>query len=346
MSGKVGALMLKYILKRTVYILVLFLIITFIMYSLYNLIPSDPARSQMEPMRSTLKPEEYEAQYKQLRLELGLDDPIIWRYARWMGFVQDRFGNHNGILQGNFGYSNFFKKQVIDVIPEPMKFTVFMNIFVTIFALGITIPLGIQTAVKKDSPLDRTVQVFSVVGYSIPIHIIALVFIFLFAVALRWFPVMGMKTAGSNYTGWRAFWDAIRHITLPVIVLTFASLGSMTRYVRASMIDALSMDYVRTARAKGVREKVVIYSHAWRNALLPVITIIISWFLGIFGGSTITESTFSINGMGRLNIQALNNKDYELALAIQLFYIIVALFGRLLIDLSYGLVDPRVRITK
>lgn len=346
MPGKVGASMFRYILKRTVYIIVLFLIITFLMYSLYNLIPSDPARSQVEPMRASMKPAEYEALYKQVRLELGLDDPLPVRYARWMGFAPDRFGKFNGILQGNFGYSNFFKKPVIDVIPEPMKFTVFMNIFVTIFALGITIPLGIRTAVRKDSPLDRSVQVFSVVGYSIPIHIIALVFIFLFAVILRWFPVMGMKTAGSNYTGWKAFWDSIKHITLPVIVLTFASLGSMTRYVRASMIDALSMDYVRTARAKGVKEKVVIYSHAWRNALLPVITIIISWFLGIFGGSTITESTFSLNGMGRLNIQALNNKDYELALAIQLFYVVISLFGRLLIDLSYGLVDPRVRITK
>ncbi len=338
--------MLRYILRRLVYIVILFLIITFMMYALYNLIPSDPARAQLEGMRNTLKPAEYEALYKQTRLELGLDDPLPWRYARWMGMVPDRMGDYNGILQGNFGFSNFYKKPVIDVIPEPMKFTVFINIFVTVFALGITIPLGIRTAVKKDSALDRSVQVFSVLGYSIPIHIIALVFIFLFAVVLRWFPVMGMKTAGSSYTGWAAFKDSIYHITLPVIVLVFGSLGSMTRYVRSAMIDALSMDYVRTARAKGVREKVVIYSHAWRNALLPVITIIISWFLGIFGGSTITETTFSLNGMGRLNIQALNNKDYELALAIQLFYIVISLVGRLIIDLSYGLVDPRVRITK
>ncbi len=338
--------MLRYILKRTAYIIVLFLIISFLMYSLYNLIPSDPARSEVEPMRNMLKPAEYEALYKQTRLELGLDDPLPWRYARWMGFVPDRFGDFNGIVQGNFGYSNFFKKPVIDIIPEPMKFTVLINIFITIFALGITIPLGIKIAVKKDTTLDRSVQVFSVLGYSIPIHIIGLVFIFLFAVILRWFPVMGMKTPGSNFTGWAAVKDFIYHITLPVIVLVFASLGSMTRYVRSAMLDALSMDYVRTARAKGVREKVVIYSHAWRNALLPVITLIIGWFLGIFGGSTITESTFSLNGMGRLNIQSLTNKDYELALAIQLFYVSIALVGRLLTDLSYGFVDPRVRITK
>lgn len=338
--------MLRYILKRTVYIIVIFLILTFLMYALYNLIPADPARAEVEPMRQTLRPDDYDALYQKTRQEMGLDDPIIVRYARWMGLAPDRFGNMNGLLQGNFGYSNQYKKPVIDVIPAPMTFTVSMNIFVTLLALGITIPLGIRTAVKKDSLMDRSVQVMSVVGYSIPIHIIALVFIFVFAVILRWFPVMGMKTAGSNYTGLKAFTDFLYHISLPVIVLTFGSLGSMTRYVRASMIDALTMDYVRTARAKGVKEKVVIYSHAFRNALLPVITIIIGWFLGVFGGSIITETTFSLNGMGRLNIQALNNKDYELALAINLFYVTISLVGRLLIDLSYGLVDPRVRITK
>ena len=128
--------------------------------------------------------------------------------------------------------------------------------------------------------------------------------------------------------------------------MTFGSLGGMTRYVRASMIDALSMDHIRTARAKGVREKVVIYSHAWRNALLPVITLIISWFLGIFSGSVIIENTFNINGMGSLYIKALNNHDYELALAMQMFYTVVSLIGALITDLSYGLVDPRVRIDK
>lgn len=338
--------MLKYILKRTAYIVVIFLLLTFLMYVLYNLIPADPARAEVEPLRGSMKPEEFALLYQQTRYEMGLDDPILVRYARWMGFIANRKGNYNGLLQGNMGYSSFFKKPVVDVIPEPMKFTVSLNIFVTLLSLGITIPLGIQSAVKKDSLMDRTAQVVSVVGYSIPIQIVGLVFIFIFAVLLRWFPVMGMKTPGSNYTGWKAFTDFVFHISLPVLVLTFSSLGSMTRYVRAAMIDALSMDYIRTARAKGVREKVVIYSHAFRNALLPVITIIIGWFLGIFGGSIITESTFSLNGMGRLSIQSLNNKDYELALAIQLFYVAVALFGRLLIDLSYGLVDPRVRINK
>lgn len=343
--------MTRYVLKRIVYMIVVFLILSLLMYMLYNLIPTDPARAQLEPMRRTLKPAQYEEQYRQLRREMGLDDPLLKRYARWMGLIPDmrpglKYGQHNGLLQGNFGYSSLFKQDVRDVITEPMKNTVFINIFATILALGITIPLGIKTAVKRNSRLDKGVQVFSIVGYSIPIFIISLVFIYFLAVLFRIFPVMGMKTPGSNYTGIKAFFDKLYYISLPLIVMTFASLGGMTRYVRVSMIDALSMDYIRTARAKGVREKVVIYSHAWRNALLPVITIIIGWFLGIFGGSIVVESTFSLNGTGRLYIQGLLNNDYELALAMQMFYTIISLVGTLLTDLSYGLIDPRVRVNK
>ena len=251
-----------------------------------------------------------------------------------------------GLLEGNLSYSIYFKKNVIECISEPIQTTIFINIFATILALGITIPLGIFCAVHKGSKFDNGVQVFTIIGYSIPVYIIALVFIFLFAVVWRIFPVSGMKTPGSNYTGLRAVVDQLYYFALPLIVMTFGSLGGMTRYVRASMIDALSMDHIRTARAKGVREKVVIYSHAWRNALLPVITLIISWFLGIFSGSVIIENTFSINGMGALYIKALNNHDYELALAMQMFYTVVSLIGALITDLSYGLVDPRVRIDK
>lgn len=325
---------------------IVFFLISFFMYSLYNLIPTDPARAELEPMRKELKPDAYEQQYKELRARLGLDDPIVVRYARWMGFTKDKDGQFNGLLQGNFGYSNQYKKSVRSVIKEPMIYTIFINIFSTILALGITIPLGIKTAVKKNGLFDKTVQVFSIVGYSIPIYIIALILIYLLAVLFRIFPVGGMMTPGSKYTGFKWFTDRMYYLCLPLITMTLASLGGMTRYVRAAMIDALSMDYIRTARAKGVHEKVVIYRHAWRNALLPVITVVIGWFLGIFSGSVIIESTFGLNGMGKLYITGLTTNDYELVLAMQMFYTIVSLVGVLIIDLSYGLVDPRVRIDK
>ncbi len=337
----------KYILKRCGYIVVVFLILSFLMYSLYNLIPTDPARQELEPMRKSLKGDEYQVMYQQLRKQMGLDDPLVVRYLRWMGLWKDTDGSFNGVLEGNFGYSNLYKRDVVEVIKTPMGNTIFINIFSTLASLGITIPLGIYCAVHKGKRFDSATQVVTMLGYSIPIYIIALIFMYLFCVLWRVFPIMGTKTPGMEYTsGWQEFVDMLYHIALPVIVMTFGSLGGMTRYVRSSMIDALSMDYIRTARAKGLREKVVIYSHAWRNALLPVITSILGWFLGIFGGSVIIENTFSLNGMGKLYWQGLNNLDFELVLAIQMFYSIVSLIGSLLIDISYGLVDPRVRVDK
>lgn len=336
----------KYVIKRLLYMILVFLIVSLLMYAIYNLIPTDPARAQLEPMKHTLRPAEYEARYEQLRQQMGLDAPLIVRYARWMGFVPDVNGEFNGLLEGNLGYSQLYKKSVSEVIPVRMENTIFINIFSTIIALAITIPLGIYCAVHKRGKFDSSVQVFTIIGYSIPIYIIGLIFIWFFAVTLRWLPVFGIETPGNHYTGFRAFLDKTYYLILPVLVMTVGSLGGMTRYVRAAMIESLSMDYIRTARAKGLREKVVVYSHAWRNALLPVITVIIGWFISIFSGSLIIENMFSLNGMGQLYYQGLMNNDYELALAIQMFYIIISLVGQLITDLSYGLVDPRVRVDK
>lgn len=343
---KEGMRMTKYVLKRLLYMVIVFLLVSLLMYSIYNLIPTDPARAELEPMKNTLTPTEYEARYQALRAEMGLDDPLIIRYLRWFGFWPDVDGKVNGMIQGNFGYSQKYKTDVINILPSRMLNTIYINIFSTLVALAITIPLGIACAVHKRGKMDNTVQVLSIVGYSIPVYIIALVFIWLFAVTLRWLPVVGMETPGNNFTGWRAFWDKIYYMTLPVLVMTIGSLGGMTRYVRAAMIESLSMDYIRTARAKGLRERVVIYSHAWRNALLPVITVLIGWFISIFSGSLIIEQMFGLNGMGQLYYQGLMNNDYELALAIQMFYVLIALVGQLITDLSYGIVDPRVRVNK
>ena len=338
--------MTKYVLKRIGYMILVFLIVSLLMYSIYNLIPTDPARAQLEGLKQTLKPEQYEARYQLLRKQMGLDDPLIVRYARWMGFAPEVNGSFSGLLQGDFGYSQTFKQSVIDVLPPRMLNTVYLNIFSTILALVITIPLGIFCAVHKKGKFDNTVQVFTIIGYSIPVYIIALLFIWLFAVTLGWLPVSGIETPGNTYTGFRWFLDRVYYMILPVLVMTVGSLGGMTRYVRAAMIESLSMDYIRTARAKGLREKVVVYSHAWRNALLPVITVIIGWFISIFSGSLIIENMFSLNGMGQLYYKALTGNDYELALIIQMFYVVIALVGQLITDLSYGLVDPRIRVDK
>ncbi len=337
--------MLKYIAKRVVYILIVALILSFLLYTVYNFIDVDYAAMRLEGQKAELmKNGTYDEVYSALRAKMRLDEPLVVRYLYWMGFLPSDEG---GLLQGNFGYSyNYKTSDMLGLLKEPLKNTVFINIFATILALGITIPLGIFCAVKKGGKRDTAVQVGTIVGYSIPSFIIAILFIWLFAVTLGIFPVSGMSTPNANYTGFRAFLDKLYYMALPLIVMTFSSLGGMTRYVRSSMIEALSMDCVRTARAKGLKEKVVIYSHAWRNALIPIVTLVIGWFLGIFSGSLIIENMFGLNGLGKVYMTALNTKDYEVVMALQMFYVILGLAGNLIIDLAYGLVDPRVRVNK
>lgn len=337
----------KYIVKRIIYIIVVFFILSFLIYMIYNLLPVDKAAEAARAEITANRNLNYDERYEYWQHRYGTNGTKFERYLRWLGVYPYSDGSYNGLFQGNLGNSTKFGQPVVEVLIEPMKNTVFINIFATILALGITIPLGIFCAVKRGSKRDVAVQVGTIVGYSLPVFIIAIVFIWLFAVTLGWFPVSGMQTAGSlNWSPWAKFWDKMYHLALPLIVMTFASLGGMTRYVRAAMIEALSMDCVRTARAKGVREKVVIYSHAWRNALLPVITLIIGWFLAIFSGSLMIENIFGLNGIGKIYYDALNGSDNEVILALQMFYIIISLVGNLIIDLIYGLVDPRVRVNK
>lgn len=313
-----------------------FFVVSIIMFALFNNVPGDRALNQVQSIRGKVSDEQFQALYEQQREKLGLDDPIPVRYVKWMG----------NLLSGDLGYSTFYKKDVVKVIGEPLKNTMFINLFATIIALAITIPLGIHCAVKKFSKFDNAVQVLTIVGYSVPIYIIALVFIYIFSVKLGVFPISGMNSPNFTGTGFAFFADRMYYLALPLIVMTIASLGGMTRYVRAAMIDALRMDYVRTARAKGLKEKVVIYSHAWRNALLSVITLIIGWFMSIFMGSIIIEQVFQLNGIGKMYYTGLMNQDYDLALAIQMLYCIITLISNLVTDLSYGIVDPRVRINK
>ncbi len=328
--------MLKYIGKRLLYMVGVFFVVSIIMFALFNNVPGDRALNQVQSIRGKVSDEQFQALYEQQREKLGLDDPIPVRYVKWMG----------NLLSGDLGYSTFYKKDVVKVIGEPLKNTMFINLFATIIALAITIPLGIHCAVKKFSKFDNAVQVLTIVGYSVPIYIIALVFIYIFSVKLGVFPISGMNSPNFTGTGFAFFADRMYYLALPLIVMTIASLGGMTRYVRAAMIDALRMDYVRTARAKGLKEKVVIYSHAWRNALLSVITLIIGWFMSIFMGSIIIEQVFQLNGIGKMYYTGLMNQDYDLALAIQMLYCIITLISNLVTDLSYGIVDPRVRINK
>ncbi len=347
----------KYLLKRFLYILLVFFMLSFLMYVIFDAVPFDRAKTLSEAQRGVYKndpngPAKLEKLYHDYRVELGYEDKegndinIVERWLAWLGLMPKN-GKFSGMLQGDFGDSYLtVVKPVMDVVREPMKTTIFINIIATVIALAVTIPLGIFCAVKKGSKRDTAIQVGSIIGYSMPTFIVAILFIFLFAILIPIFPVSGMGTPGNPYTGIVAFFDKLYYLCLPLIVMTFCSLGGMTRYVRASMIEALSMDCIRTARAKGLKERTVIYSHAWRNALIPIVTLVVGWFLGIFSGSIMIETIFQIEGMGKVYISSLNANDYNVVLTLQMFYIIIALMGNLLIDILYGVIDPRIRVNK
>ena len=347
--------MLKYSLKRLGYMAVVLVILSVIMYMIYSLVPANRAYSdadaQVKAMKNTLPKEQLADYFDKLYLEYqrkyGTDtNNKFIRYGRWVGIYPLYDGSYNGLLQGNLGYSYEYQKPVVEVIKQPMLNTIKINIWATILALGITLPLGIHCAVKRGSKFDQGIQVMTIVGYSLPTFLISILFIWVFCSKLGIFPPSGMQTPGNTYVGFRKWLDEMYYLALPLIVMTFCSLGGMTRYVRASMIEALSLDCIKTARAKGLKEKAVIYSHAWRNALIPIVTLVVGWFLGIFGGSLVIESMFALNGMGRLMIQSLRTADYDVVLLMQMFYVAMALLGNLIIDLVYGLVDPRVRVSK
>ncbi|MBE7077230.1 MAG: ABC transporter permease [Clostridiales bacterium] len=336
--------MANYIIKRLFYILLVLALLSFLVFAVYNLIPMDKAADMAMQEIAANKNLIYAERYLYWQRRYGLDGGLFTRYLRWVGVVPFYSGEFKGLLQGNFGSSVVYGKTVLEVVKEPLLNTLFLNLFATVAALGITIPLGIFCGAKKGSKRDLAVQVGTIVGYSMPVFITAILFIWLFAIKLDIFPVSGMSSVGKDYTGFRAFLDKLYHFALPLIVMTFCSLGGMTRYVRASMIDALKLDCVRTARAKGIRERTVVRSHAWRNALIPVVALVIGWLLGVFSGSIMIENIFGINGIGKVYYDALKAGDNEIVLALQMFYILLALVGNLLVDLAYGLVDPRIRV--
>ncbi len=269
----------RYLLKRLIYIIFVFFIISILMFGIYKATPGDPVEMMIGGNKMNMKPEMYQQQYEQVTEMLGLDKPLPLQYLSWIG----------NMLTGNFGYSTQYKRQVIDIIGSPMKNTILLNICSMVVVFLISIPLGIATAVRKNTVFDKAVQVITIVGYSIPSFIIALLAIFVFAIKIPIFPISGVQTAGLEGTALEMFLDRARHMVLPVLVMSVGGVGGITRYVRASMIDALRMDYIKTARSKGLRERVVVYVHAFRNALIPVVTVTTWWIIGLFGGSVVIE---------------------------------------------------------
>ena len=317
--------MIKYSIKRILSLIPVIFAISIVLFSLTKIMPGDPV-SMMIP--TSAKPEQIPQLREEITKQLGLDKSLPEQYVAWIG----------NVAQGELGFSSWKNDDVKNVIANPLKNTVILNFIVLIFSLTISITAGIRSAVKKNSFVDQFWQVFSLICMSVPTFFIGLCLVFVFALRLGWLPSNGMPVDGSGLGEW------VRFLVLPVVTLTITSLASTVRYVRNAMLDALSQDYIRTARSKGLSEKVVVYSHAFRNALIPIVTVVIAQIGTLFGGSMITESVFVWDGMGSTLLTALNRRDFYLVIAMNMFYAVVYLISNFIADLTYALVDPRIKL--
>lgn len=324
--------MIKYIIKRISGLVVVFFGITLISFFVIHLAPGKPTDIQ-----TSLNPKiSYESR---LRLEklYGLDKPLYIQYADWAG----RF------VKFDFGRSYVDDRPVRDKIRERIPITILINTLSLVLILFVGIPIGIISAVKRGSVMDRVTTVFVFTGFSTPEFWLALLLMSLLGIKLGWLPISGIKSVDFEYlNAFGKILDVGRHLILPVAISAFGSLAGISRYMRTSMIGTIRQDYITTARAKGLKESDVIYKHALKNALLPVITILGLSVPALIGGSVIFESIFAIPGMGRLFYESVMARDYPTIMGVLSIGAVLTLLGNLLADVAYHYADPRIRVSE
>jgi len=321
--------MRKYILRRLFQLVPLLIGVSLLSFFVMHLAPGDPTALFTDP---NIDPVEL----ARIRANWGLDKPIMIQYFYWLG----------NALRGNFGTSYMTGQPVISEILERLPNTLLLMITSYVLTLIITIPLGVISAVRKGSWFDNLVTFLSFAGMATPSFWLGLMLMLLFSVQLGWLPAVGMYDPLVE-GGWVVrLIDVIRHMILPLATMTLLSLAGITRYQRAAMLEVLNQDFVRTARAKGLPERVVIFKHALRNALIPIVTILGLSLPSLFGGAFIIETIFAWPGMGRLGVLAIFQRNYPLIMGIVVFSAVLIMLGNLFADLGYALVDPRIRYEK
>jgi peptide/nickel transport system permease protein len=313
---------LSYLARRALVTIPLLLGVSIILFFVLHLAPGGPADVYAD------NPSVSPAALENLKRELGLDQPLPWQYFRWLA----------AFARGEWGFSIRSGQPVLETALERVVPTLFLGGTSFVLALLLAIPLGVFSALRRYTASDYVFTIMSFLGISMPIFWLALMLQSLFAVQLRWLPSAGLETIGDG-----GFLDRLRHIILPASLLAVVNIASWGRFVRSSMLDVLGLDYIRTARAKGLSERLVTYRHGFRNALIPVVTIIALDFAGILSGAVITETIFAWPGMGRLFIEAMNGRDYPVLMALLMIGSFALVFTNLLTDLVYSLIDPRIR---
>jgi peptide/nickel transport system permease protein len=268
-----------------------------------------------------------------LRADLGLDDPLPVQYVHWL----------ENALQGDLGFSLSGRRPVTEEIADRLPNTLLLGAASLLLTIIVSIPVGILSAVYRYSALDYVITLLSFIGLSVPGFVVALFLIQVFAVEFGWLPSTGMRNVREEYEGWRAVRDVGEHLILPAVALSAASIARWARYQRSSLLDVLSQDYIRTARAKGVRERGVLRIHALRNALLPMITLGGLSIPQLVSGAFIIEFVFGWPGMGRLAVNAALRRDYPVIMGVTMISAIFIVLGNFLADVAYHWADPRIR---
>ncbi|BDG60729.1 ABC transporter permease [Caldinitratiruptor microaerophilus] len=318
--------MARYVIRRLLQAVPVLLGITVVVFLMIHLAPGDPMSAMVDPR---IDPAQLEA----ARQRLGLGEPLAVQYVRWLG----------ELLRGNLGYSYMYKRPVAEVVGERLPASLLLGLATEIVVFAFGIPAGVLAATRRGTRVDRLATLFAFGGLAVPSFFFGLVVIRVFALQLGWFPSGGMVTPGREPVGLEGLLDVAHHLVLPALVLGLVSVAGLMRYVRSSLLEVLGQEYVRVARAKGLGERVVVYRHALRNALIPVVTIFGLELPALVGGAIITESIFSWPGMGRLSFEALLRRDYPVLMAVNLIFAVLTLLGALLTDIGYALVDPRIR---
>ena len=327
--------MFKYILKRIGIAVLILLGVSVILYTLLRCMPTDVVKNkilEISATGATISPEQIELLYK----TYGLDGSILEGYFNWL----------KNALQGNFGTSFNSGLDVAKEIFDPDRMGTSFSIaaIATIFEFMIAIPLGITAATHQYSVRDYVVTILVIMGISLPSFFFGRTLQYVFAFKLDWFAISGMTSAGYNFSGWDAVVDYFRHMILPVFTVVILSIGPRMRVTRTNMLEVLNSDYIRTARAKGLSESKVIYKHAFRNTMIPLVTGLAGLIPSLFSGAMITEQVFDLPGIGQYALNAMNTGDIPVIMTYNMFLAALAVLGVLMSDLMYGIVDPRVKL--
>lgn len=308
------------IIKRLLVLCPILLVVGTIVFALVHVTPGDPAAVMLGPDSTA-------DQIAELRTRLGLDEPLPVQFARWFG----------GVLRLDFGESLFIGKPVTEALLDRAQPTVLLTLYALTFAIAIGIPTGVVAAVRQNSLMDRMLMAGAIAGAALPSFFLGILLILLFAVAWRWVPSGGFVEITDDLVG------HVRTMVLPSFALGIATAGVLARLVRASMLDVLREDFVRTALAKGLSDRIVVFHHALRNALIPTITVV-GYSLGaLLGGAVVIETVFNIPGMGRLVVQSIARRDLPVIQGAVMLTAGVYVIANLVVDVLYALVDPRVR---